>query len=115
MKKIFVISATSLLLFSCSNIEMQLPEKNKVVVPSVKNPILQQNNFYLNESGVTYLYDLIQRDLNANSTREYLPSQISSTMDVYAGETLTINNINADRVKIISSPVKTDYNFFISR
>ncbi|MEG0390636.1 MAG: tetratricopeptide repeat protein [Cetobacterium sp.] len=114
MKKIFVISATSLLLFSCSNIEMQLPEKNKVVVPSVKNPILQQNNFYLNESGVTYLYDLIQRDLNANSTREYLPSQISSTMDVYAGETLTINNINADRVKIISSPVKTDYNFIIS-
>lgn len=114
MKKIFVISATTLLLFSCSNLDMQLPEKNKVVVPSVKNPVLQQTDFYLNESGVTYLYDLIQRDLTTNSIREYLPSQISSTLETYAGETLIINNINADRVKIISSPVKTDYTFAIN-
>ncbi|MGL4652955.1 tetratricopeptide repeat protein [Cetobacterium sp.] len=114
MKKIFLISTTALVLFSCTNLQTQLPKQTQVVVPSVKNPILPQDNFFLNESGVAYLYELTQRDLSTSSMREYLPSQIMSPMEVYAGETLIINNINADRVKIISSPIKSDYTFNIT-
>lgn len=114
MKKILLISATALIFFSCTNIQTQLPTQSKVVVPSVKNPVLQQDNFFLNESGVAYLYDLIQRDSSTNAIREYLPSQMMAPMEVYAGETLIVNNINADRVKIISSPIKSDFTFNIS-
>lgn len=114
MKKIFLISTTALILFSCTNLQTQLPTQSKVVVPSIKNPTLQQDNFFLNESGVAYLYDLIQRDSSTNAIREYLPSQMMAPMEVYAGETLIINNINADRVKLISSPIKTDFTFNIS-
>ncbi|MGL4987806.1 MAG: tetratricopeptide repeat protein [Cetobacterium sp.] len=114
MKKIFLISTTSLVLFSCNNLQTQLPRQNQVVVSSVNNPVLQQDNFFLNESGVGYLYDLIKRDISMNSMRNYSPSQIMSPMEVYAGETLVINNINADRVKIISSPIKNDYTFNIN-
>ena len=114
MKKILLISATALIFFSCTNLQTQLPTQSKVVVPSVKNPVLQQDNFFLNESGVAYLYDLIQRDSSTNAIREYLPSQMMAPMEVYAGETLIINNINADRVKIISSPIKNDFTFNIS-
>ncbi|MCQ8212565.1 tetratricopeptide repeat protein [Cetobacterium somerae] len=114
MKKIFLISTTALILFSCTNLQTQLPTQNKVVVPSVKNPSLQQDNFFLNESGVAYLYDLIQRDSSTNAIREYTPTQMMSPMEVYAGETLIINNINADRVKLISSPIKNDFTFNIS-
>ncbi|MGL5001005.1 MAG: tetratricopeptide repeat protein [Cetobacterium sp.] len=114
MKKIFLISTTTLVLFSCNNLQTQLPIQKQVVVTSVKNPVLQQDNFFLNESGVSYLYDLIKRDISLNSVRSYLPSQIISPMEVYAGETLVINNINADRVKMISSPIKSDYTFNIT-
>ncbi|MGL5279616.1 MAG: tetratricopeptide repeat protein [Cetobacterium sp.] len=114
MKKILLISATALIFFSCTNLQTQLPTQSKVVVPSVKNPVLQQDNFFLNESGVAYLYDLIQRDSSTNSIREYLPSQMMAPMEVYAGETLIVNNINADRIKIISSPIKNDFTFNIS-
>lgn len=114
MKKILLISATALIFFSCTNLQTQLPTQSKVVVPSVKNPVLQQDNFFLNESGVAYLYDLIQRDSSTNAIREYLPSQMMAPMEVYAGETLIVNNINADRVKIISSPIKSDFTFNIS-
>ena len=114
MKKILLISATALIFFSCTNLQTQLPTQSKVVVPSVKNPVLQQDNFFLNESGVAYLYDLIQRDSSTNAIREYLPSQMMAPMEVYAGETLIVNNINADRVKIISSPIKNDFTFNIS-
>lgn len=114
MKKILLISATALIFFSCTNLQTQLPTQSKVVVPSVKNPVLQQDNFFLNESGVAYLYDLVQRDSSTNAIREYLPSQMMAPMEVYAGETLIINNINADRVKLISSPIKSDFTFNIS-
>lgn len=114
MKKIFLISTTALVLFSCTNLQTQLPKQTQVVVPSVKNPVLPQDNFFLNESGVTYLFDLTQRDLSSSAIREYLPSQVLAPMEVYAGETLIINNINADRVKMISSPIKSDYTFNIS-
>lgn len=114
MKKILLISATALIFFSCTNLQTQLPTQSKVVVPSVKNPVLQQDNFFLNESGVAYLYDLIQRDSSTNAIREYLPSQMMAPMEVYAGETLIVNNVNADRVKIISSPIKNDFTFNIS-
>lgn len=114
MKKILLISATALIFFSCTNLQTQLPTQSKVVVPSVKNPVLQQDNFFLNESGVAYLYDLIQRDSSTNAIREYLPSQMMAPMEIYAGETLIVNNINADRVKIISSPIKNDFTFNIS-
>ncbi len=114
MKKILLISATALIFFSCTNLQTQLPTQSKVVVPSVKNPVLQQDNFFLNESGVAYLYDLVQRDSSTNAIREYLPSQMMAPMEVYAGETLIVNNINADRVKIISSPIKNDFTFNIS-
>ncbi|MGL5350796.1 MAG: tetratricopeptide repeat protein [Cetobacterium sp.] len=114
MKKIFLVSTTALILFSCTNLQTQLPKQTQVVVPSVKNPVLQQDSFFLNESGVAYLYDLTQRDLASNSIREYLPSQIMAPIEVYAGETLIINNINADRVKMISSPIKSDYTFNIT-
>ncbi len=114
MKKIFLVSTTALILFSCTNLQTQLPKQTQVVVPSVKNPVLQQDSFFLNESGVAYLYDLTQRDLASNSIREYLPSQIMAPVEVYAGETLIINNINADRVKMISSPIKSDYTFNIT-
>ena len=114
MKKILLISATALIFFSCTNLQTQLPTQSKVVVPSVKNPVLQQDNFFLNESGVAYLYDLVQRDSSTNAIREYLPSQMMAPMEVYAGETLIVNNINADRVKLISSPIKNDFTFNIS-
>ena len=114
MKKILLISATALIFFSCTNLQTQFPTQSKVVVPSVKNPVLQQDNFFLNESGVAYLYDLIERDSSTNAIREYLPSQMMAPMEVYAGETLVVNNINADRVKIISSPIKNDFTFNIS-
>ncbi|MCQ9625638.1 tetratricopeptide repeat protein [Cetobacterium somerae] len=114
MKKILLISATALIFFSCTNLQTQLPTQSKVVVPSVKNPVLQQDNFFLNESGVAYLYDLVQRDSSTNAIREYLPSQMMAPMEVYAGETLIVNNINADRVKLISSPIKSDFTFNIS-
>lgn len=109
MKKILLISATALIFFSCTNLQTQFPTQSKVVVPSVKNPALQQDSFFLNESGVAYLYDLVQRDSSTNSIREYIPSQMLAPMKVYTGETLTINNINADRVKLISSPIKNDF------
>lgn len=114
MKKILLISATALIFFSCTNLQTQLPTQSKVVVPSVKNPVLQQDNFFLNESGVAYLYDLVQRDSSTNAIREYLLSQMMAPMEVYAGETLIVNNINADRVKLISSPIKSDFTFNIS-
>lgn len=114
MKKILLISATALIFFSCTNLQTQLPTQSKVVVPSVKNPVLQQDNFFLNESGVAYLYDLIQRDSSTNAIHEYLPSQMMAPMEVYAGETLIVNNINADRIKIVSSPIKNDFTFNIS-
>ena len=114
MKKIFLISTTALILFSCTNLQTQLPTQSKVVVPSIKNPVLQQDSFFLNESGVAYLYDLIQRDSSTNAIREYSPSQMMAPMEVYAGETLIINNVNADRVKLISSPIKSDFTFNIS-
>ena len=47
MKKILLISATALIFFSCTNLQTQLPTQSKVVVPSVKNPVLQQDNFFL--------------------------------------------------------------------
>lgn len=114
MKKILLISVTALIFFSCTNLQTQLPTQNKVVIPSVKNPVLQQDKFFLNESGVAYLYDLIQRDSSTNTMREYLPSQIMAPMEVYAGETLIVNNVNADRIKLISSPIKNDFTFNIT-
>lgn len=114
MKKILLISATALIFFSCTNLQTQFPTQTKAVVPSIKNPVLQQDNFFLNESGVAYLYDLIQRDSSTNTIREYLPSQIMVPMEVYVGENLIINNIDADRVKLISSPIKSDFIFTIN-
>lgn len=114
MKKILLISATALIFFSCTNLQTQFPTQTKAVVPSIKNPVLQQDNFFLNESGIAYLYDLIQRDSSTNTIREYLPSQIMVPMEVYVGENLIINNIDADRVKLISSPIKSDFIFTIN-
>lgn len=114
MKKILLISATALIFFSCTNLQTQFPTQTKAVVPSIKNPVLQQDNFFLNESGVAYLSDLIQRDSSTNTIREYLPSQIMVPMEVYVGENLIINNIDADRVKLISSPIKSDFIFTIN-
>ena len=114
MKKILLISATALIFFSCTNLQTQFPTQTKAVVPNIKNPVLQQDNFFLNESGVAYLYDLIQRDSSTNTIREYLPSQIMVPMEVYVGENLIINNIDADRVKLISSPIKSDFIFTIN-
>lgn len=115
MKKILLISATALLLVSCSDLQTQFSsQQNKIVVPSARNPVLQQTDFYLTESGANYLFDLIQRDLSINSIREYQASQMLSPMEVYSGETLVVNNINGDRIKIISSPIKSDYTFNVN-
>lgn len=110
MKKLFIISTSALVLFSCSNLQVQNPQGSRVVVPAA-NVVLPQTDFYLTKSGVNYLQDLLEKDFSSNQIREYLPSQINSTMEVYAGETLVIKNLNADRIKIISSPVKNNFEF----
>lgn len=113
MKKIVLTSATAFLLFSCNNIQNYKHNSNQIIKPTVKNIILKQENFYLNDSGVFYLYDLIQRDASANKIRQYQPYQINSPLELYIGETLVINNMMATNIKILASPVKTGYLFEI--
>lgn len=113
MRKKIIILASSLFLFSCSNLQEDYLKKQDTTAYNggvkTKNKTLQQENFILNESGAKYLYDLIEMDVNNNSTREYLSTQIFSPMDVYIGETLTIRDLNADTIRIISEPVKKNY------
>ncbi len=111
MKKLFILSATALLFFSCSNLQTNLPLSGKTSITTTKNPILPQNSFYLTNSGIDYLSDLVERDLNSNATRVYAPSQISGVLETYIGETLKITGLNGNRLKIISTPVKSGFNF----
>lgn len=111
MKKLFILSATALLFFSCSNLQNNLPTSGRTPIATTNNPVLPQNNFYLTDSGINYLSDLVKKDLNSKDVRRYSPSQISGVLEVYIGETLNISALQGNRLKIVSAPVKGGFNF----
>lgn len=112
MKKVLAISAISLIFFSCSNLQMQ-QKQNEIIVP-LKTEDLPQEKVLLTTSTIDSIYSTINKEFNSNSVRNYPVSKLSSPLEVYAGESLNINGVNANRIKIISAPVKSGYSLTLN-
>lgn len=113
MKNIVAISAMTLLFFSCTNLQNNNYSSKEIVLP-LRNPSLAQEDFSLTTDNANQLYDFIQNEFNESGFRNYSISDLNSPVEIYCGETLKITNLGANRIKLISSPVKSDFDFSIA-
>lgn len=113
MKNIVAVSAMALLFFSCTNLQQDSYSSKEIVLP-LRNPNLVQENFSMTSNNTNQLYNLIQNEFNTGGFRNYSVSDLKAPLEIYAGETLKISNIGANRIKLISSPVKSDFNLSVN-
>lgn len=102
MKKFLFIAILANLFYSCQNLGT-----NQNTIP--KANLLVQEDFILNDSGVTYVLDIVNENVKNKTTRSYLQGNES---EIYLGEFITFPVI-ADQFSLVSSPKSNYYDAFI--
>lgn len=119
MKKILILSCLVSAMYSCTSLEQMknINGGNKIEQPKVTvAPVakLSQSQFYLTDSGVPYLLDMIAMDFSKNIVRKYDFNQIGNTLECYVGEKILINNIPGNRLEIVTTPKVQSYDFYLN-
>lgn len=84
MKKFFILALIVTAFYGCENLK---PSNNGMLVPIHKEQQLQQEDFVLNESGVTYILDIINTNVDNDKTRTF---ESGNTFEIYQGEYLSL-------------------------
>ncbi len=136
MKKILIISVMSLLLANCTSLQETYKEylasfnkrqtessttadsESKITEVSKEDDVneieeetekLEQERFYLSDSGVIYLSDLLKQEKALDVIREKKLNNKKTPFEVYMTETLIIKDISANNFRVLSAPVKDDF------
>ena len=67
MKKFLLLAALISVLYGCENLSTQ----NRVTLPVHQENVLAQESFYLNNSGIAYLLDILSQNIKSNAVRSY--------------------------------------------
>lgn len=116
MKKLLIFSGLILLFYSCTplqnqNVALRHPTQTVPVREEVKK--LPQSDFYVSDSGVSYLLDVISADVSKASRRYYNANQLKSTLESYVGETVIIDSVAGNRLEIVSAPKVQSFDFYL--
>ena len=106
MKKFLLLAALISVLYGCENLSTQ----NKVTLPVHQENVLAQESFYLNNSGIAYLLDILSQNIKSNAVRSY---ENGNYFDIYMGEYLSVPCTDAYEPALILSPNIQSYDAFI--
>lgn len=106
MKKFLLLAALISVLYGCENLSTQ----NRVTLPVHQENVLAQESFYLNNSGIAYLLDILSQNIKSNAVRSY---ENGNYFDIYMGEYLSVPCTDAYEPALILSPNIQSYDAFI--
>lgn len=106
MKKFILLATLMSVFYGCEN----LPSANKVTLPVHQENTLAQESFFLNNSGIAYLLDILSQNIKSNAVRTY---EQGNYFDIYMGEYLSIPCADAIEPALILSPNIQSYDAFI--
>ena len=106
MKKFLLLAALISVLCGCENLSTQ----NRVTLPVHQENVLAQESFYLNNSGIAYLLDILSQNIKSNAVRSY---ENGNYFDIYMGEYLSVPCTDAYEPALILSPNIQSYDAFI--
>ena len=109
MKKLLLIAAFVSVFYGCTNTGMT-GNKFPSSVPVFQENTLQQESFYLNDSGIAYLLDILSQNIKSQAVRTY---ERGDYYDIYMGEYLDVFCGNADTPVIVSAPNAQSFDAFI--
>lgn len=119
MKKLLILSCLISTMYSCTSLEqlnINNQNRNNNVNVTKPKPIkeLSQSTFYLTDSGVSYLLDMIAMDFSKGNVRNYDFSQIGMTLESYVGDKIVVNGIPGNRLEVVSTPKVQSYDFYLN-
>lgn len=106
MKKFFILAVAVTMFYGCENLQ---PLNKGGVKPTYKEQ-LQQEDFLLNESGVSYLLDIINSNIDSDAIRNY---ETSNNVQIYLGEYLSVPCEIAATIVLDKAPEMASYDAFI--
>lgn len=107
MKKFLLLAALAGIFYGCEN--LQTVNKN-TSVPIYQENTLAQESFFLNDSGIAYLLDILSQNIKSNAVRTY---EKGNYYDIYMGEYLDVYCGNADLSQIVLAPNVQSFDAFI--
>lgn len=107
MKKFLLLAALAGMFYGCEN--LQTINKN-TSVPVYQANTLTQENFFLNDSGIAYLLDILSQNIKSNAVRTYTEGNY---YDIYMGEYLDISCGEADTPQIVLAPNVQSFDAFV--
>lgn len=116
MKKLLTLSCLVSLLYSCTPLQQMTtgpsyPQGQGPQTQQVQK--LEQTDFYLSDTGVAYVLDMVKMDISKSQSRRYTPGQIRNVLESYVGETVEIAGLPGNRLEVVSAPKVQSYDFYI--
>lgn len=106
MKKFLLLAVLINIFYGCENMQTV---KNHTTAPIHQENNLPQESFFLNDSGITYLLDILSQNIKTDALRNY---ETGNYFDIYMGEYLSIP-CYADTPVLTASPSIQSYDAFI--
>lgn len=107
MKKLLLLAALAAMFYGCENMGSV---KKGITVPVYQENVLTQESFFLNDSGIAYLLDILSQNIKSETVRTY---ETGNYYDVYMGEYLSVPCTDADTPALVLSPNIQSYDAFI--
>lgn len=108
MKKFLLIAALVSVFYGCTNMGTTKP--NITTVPTYEENTLEQESFFLNDSGIAYLLDILSQNIQSETVRTY---DRGNYYDIYMGEYLDVLSGGADTPVVVSAPNAQSFDAFI--
>lgn len=106
MKKLLLLAALTSIFYGCET----TPVRNNINVPVYQENTLTQESFFLNDSGIAYLLDILSQNIKSQTVRTY---NSGNYFDIYMGEYLDIPCDNADTPVLVLAPNAQSFDAFI--
>lgn len=112
MKKFLFLALVVSSLYGCESLRPTNMINSNKFIPTYNEQKLAQEDFFLNDSGVSYILDIIDTNVNANKMRTY---ENGDSFPVYLGEYLNIPCLEygIESIDLVSGPEIKDYEAFI--
>lgn len=107
MKKILLIATLVSVFYGCTNTGMTKPN---IAVPVYEENTLKQESFFLNDSGIAYLLDILSQNVKSETVRTY---ERGNYYDIYMGEYLDILCGDVDTSVLVAAPNAQSFDAFI--
>lgn len=107
MKKFLLLAALATVFYGC---ETMGPTRNNISVPVYHENTLTQESFFLNDSGIAYLLDILSQNIKSETVRTYTSGNY---YDIYMGEYLVIPCSGADTPALVLAPNVQSFDAFI--